>query len=230
MNHLSYADDMVLMSPSVKGLQLLLNICGSYALNHDIIYSTDKSYCMICWPKHILYKFIPRFYLQDDLLEFVTVYKYLGVLINNRMSDDDELRARMRGIYSTGNMVIRKFGKCSLNCKILMFKTFLSQLYACSLWSSYKVASYYRVKVAHNDVFRTLINVPRYESASTQFVAHGVPNLDVVLRRSYFSLMSRVLKSTNTIVSALVSNEPRLHSRLWHRWGLALGRDMVIHF
>ena len=30
MNHLMYADDIVLLSPSATGLSLLLNVCGKY--------------------------------------------------------------------------------------------------------------------------------------------------------------------------------------------------------
>ena len=227
VNHLCYADDMVLLAPSKRGLQRLLDVCGNYALEHDIIYNTDKSYCMISWPKRFLFKFVPSFTLQNDCLKYKSVYKYLGVLINEKMTDDDEICKRMRNIYGTGNMVARKFAKCNISCKISMFKTFLSQIYACSLWSSYKVATYCKVKVSHNDVFRALLNVPRYESASAQFVSHNVPNLDVILRASYYSLMSRVKRSANSIVSALVTSEARTHSRLWHRWSVALGRDLV---
>ena len=185
---------------------------------------------MICWPKRFLLKFVPHFYLQGDHLQFKTVYKYLGVLIKDNMSDDDEMSKRMRGIYSTGNMVIRKFAKCSIHCKVQMFKTFLSQVYGCSLWASYKVASYSKAKVAHNDIFRSLLNTPRYESASTLFAAHQVNNLDSVLRTNYYSLIRRVKGSTNRIIVALRTSEARLHSRLWHRWSVALGRDMVEAF
>ena len=108
-----------------------------------------------------------------------------------------------------------------------MFRTFLSQVYGCSLWASYKVTSYSKVKVAHNDVFRSLLQVPRYESASALFVTHSVNNLDAVLRTNYYSLMNRVNNSNNVIVTSLRNSEARIQSRLWQRWSIALGRDMV---
>ena len=227
VNHLSYADDMVLIAPSAYALQSLLNICSTYAIVHNILYNTEKSYCMICWPKRFLFKFLPNFYLQNDVLEYISVYKYLGVLINEHMNDNDEMLQRMRNIYATGNMVIRKFGKCGTDIKILMFKTFLSQVYCCSLWTSYKMSSYTKTKVSHNDIFRSLFLVPRYESASTLFASHNVRNLDAVLRANYYSLMCRVTNSSNSIVQALVTSEARLRSRIWHSWGVALGQDMA---
>ena len=37
INHVAYADDMVLLAPSAKALQSLINICVEYASDHDII-------------------------------------------------------------------------------------------------------------------------------------------------------------------------------------------------
>ena len=47
VNHLSYADDMAILSPSASGLQKRLNICASYAIKHYIIYSVKKTHCMV---------------------------------------------------------------------------------------------------------------------------------------------------------------------------------------
>ena len=110
-----------------------------------------------------------------------------------------------------------------------MFKVFFSSIYACGLWCTYKVASFSKIKVSHNDIFRSLLNVNRGESASTLFVQHQVNNIDVVMRVCYMSLLRRVLSSENKLVASLVRSEVRIHSRLWHRWGVALGRDIVEH-
>ena len=47
INHLFYADDLVLMCPSYRGLQDLLDTCASYADNHDIKFNTSKSVVLI---------------------------------------------------------------------------------------------------------------------------------------------------------------------------------------
>ena len=46
INHLMYADGLVILSPSVKGLQGLLDICHVYGQNHDILFNHDKTVCM----------------------------------------------------------------------------------------------------------------------------------------------------------------------------------------
>ena len=43
INHLMYADDLVLLSPSATGLRELLRTCEKYSKEHAIIYNSKKS-------------------------------------------------------------------------------------------------------------------------------------------------------------------------------------------
>ena len=45
-NHLMYADDIILFSPSVKGLQNLINVCYEYGASHGITFNKAKTVCM----------------------------------------------------------------------------------------------------------------------------------------------------------------------------------------
>ena len=47
LNHLMYADDNVLLAPSLKGLQKLLNITYSYGTAHGIMFNKLKTVCML---------------------------------------------------------------------------------------------------------------------------------------------------------------------------------------
>ena len=37
LNHIIYVDDLCCFSPSLHGLQDLLNVCSNYAVEHDIV-------------------------------------------------------------------------------------------------------------------------------------------------------------------------------------------------
>ena len=43
INHLIYADDIVLFAPSAKGLQCLINICFNYGNLHNITFNESKT-------------------------------------------------------------------------------------------------------------------------------------------------------------------------------------------
>ena len=42
MGSLALADDVILLSPSVQGIQELVSICESHARDMDLVFSTDK--------------------------------------------------------------------------------------------------------------------------------------------------------------------------------------------
>jgi len=43
VNHLMFADDICAFSPSISGLQRLLDICGDYAAEHEIALHCNKT-------------------------------------------------------------------------------------------------------------------------------------------------------------------------------------------
>ena len=221
-NHLAYADDVVLLAPSASALRSLLAVCDQFAKSHDILFSTDKTYCMASWPKQSKENCNPDFSLQGDCLETVKDFKYLGFNISNTFLDNTELMKCTRKIYAIGNMVIRRFKECSQRCQVLMFKTYCASIYGSALWSSFNVAAYQRLKVAHNDVLRCLFGRPRYHSASEIFVQHNLPNLDCIVRRSSYSLMERVRRSSNSMLIALRTSWARVVSKVWQRWNKSL--------
>ena len=53
INHLMYADDLVILSPSVSGLSALVQVCELYGLNHDIKYNSKKSAVLILKSKYM---------------------------------------------------------------------------------------------------------------------------------------------------------------------------------
>ena len=59
INHLMYADDLVLIAPSIRAMQILLNYCDSFARDHDVIYSTRKTVCMFLIPKCFKSSIVP---------------------------------------------------------------------------------------------------------------------------------------------------------------------------
>ena len=46
VNHLAYADDLVLLCPSLKGVLRLIHECQIYGINNDITHNCTKTVCM----------------------------------------------------------------------------------------------------------------------------------------------------------------------------------------
>ena len=98
INHICYADDLVILAPSVRALQCLLDQCSKYAEEHDVTFSVGvdgKSQCMICWLRKYRSKFLPSFSLSGVVLPIVDRYEYLGYTVRDNQQDDDEMVKRV---------------------------------------------------------------------------------------------------------------------------------------
>ena len=80
VNHISYADDMCLLSFSSAGMQKLLNICDQYSNDHDLIYNSKKTMCMCFTPKSCK-SYECKLSLNQESLTYVREARYLGVVI-----------------------------------------------------------------------------------------------------------------------------------------------------
>ena len=92
INHLMYADDLIMMSPYIAGLQQLLRVYMKYGLQFDIKFNPKKSVIMIVRTKDDQKLKFPSFYLSEEELDIVTKLKYVGHIIRNDPSDDDDIQ------------------------------------------------------------------------------------------------------------------------------------------
>ena len=99
MAALFYADDMALLSPSIKGLQVLLDKCSEFCTQWDICLNVKKSKAMYFGkkcvePSHLV--------LNAKSLDWVDTWRYLGV----------DLKTGSR-FCCTANERIKKFYRCA---------------------------------------------------------------------------------------------------------------------
>lgn len=91
VNHLLYADDLVIMSPYSAGLQQLLKVCAEYGEQFNIKFNSKKSVVMVVRPKEQRKTLFPAFYLAGGELSVVDKVKYLGHIIRSDLVDDDDI-------------------------------------------------------------------------------------------------------------------------------------------
>ena len=89
---LSYADDMVLLAPTVTALQTLLEVCRAYDAPHNIVYNTTKTVCMLVGPKQSQGQYSTRVRLRNKELCFVQEFRYLGHVMTADCRDDKDIK------------------------------------------------------------------------------------------------------------------------------------------
>jgi len=88
LNNLMFADDLCVFCPSVRGLQRILDVCQAYAESHGIIVNCSKTVCMTLKAKCAKSTVTPLLTLACQTVKPVNHYKYLGVLLDNELSDN----------------------------------------------------------------------------------------------------------------------------------------------
>ena len=109
INHIMYADDLVLISPSSAGLSQLLHECEKFGTRHDLKYNAKKSAVMIYRSMTLKGCTIPNFKLNGIILHVVASYKYLGHYITGDLSDDDDINRQRRTLFVQGNNLLYVF-------------------------------------------------------------------------------------------------------------------------
>ena len=138
INHLIYADDLVIFSTGSYGQQMLVNACGHYGNDCSILFNEKKTVCMLIQPNARKLRQVP-IYLNNRMLSYVNVYKYLGHLINSDLKDNDDIQAQTRLFYARGNALIRDFKFASLSVKNHLFTNFCDVPYCTYLWTNFSV-------------------------------------------------------------------------------------------
>ena len=194
VNHLMYADYLVLLSPCKIGLSRLLKCCDDYAVSHDIVYNGSKRCVLICSPNKTV-STDPVFRIHNNLIVRKPKVKYLGHIISEDMSDDADVFRQVKCLYIRGNNIIsRKFANCSINVKLVVFKTYCSCLYTSQLWGTCLSRTMNRLKVAYND--SQPLNI--------------------------YSFMKRIQCMNNEMVHSIVHSDLIFSSLLWLNWSRRL--------
>ena len=137
VNSLSYADDMVLLAPTVTALQTLLEVFLAYAGPHDIAYNTTKTLCMLIRPKQSQGLFSTRVRHGNEELSFVEEFRYLGHIVTADCGDDKDIKKQFRRQNAVGNMLVRKFSFAPIEAKIQLFKSYCYPIYGCAGWATH---------------------------------------------------------------------------------------------
>ena len=218
INHLMYADDLVIFSPSVTGLKMLIDACEQFGNANDVKYNSLKS-CLMTFRCNKMKQYVfPKFYLNNNELIESDCVKYLGHYITNDLRDDIDIQRQIKKLYAQGNILLRKFHMCSVGAKVLLFRSYCSSLYACQLWWKYNKSTINKLNVTYHNVLKMFIGVPKFESSSLVCSIYNVQCCQSVRRNLIYNFMRRVSKCNNSVIVSLISSSLYFTSEIRNHW------------
>ena len=214
VNVLAYADDIVLLSPSRLGLQKLVDRCQSFALERSISFNVKKTVCMTFNPQrpysssHLSNSKSPIITLCGSVLTWVTHFKYLGHVIDDKLKDDGDMRRIKRSLYYSANMLCALLGQANKDVLMKLFKSYCTNLYGCELWDVVRDKTAFRqLCVAYHSCIKKLVRVPKSFRNHSLCYALGILPLPMLVAKRQLLFFKRLLCCDNVIVKTLFDSD-----------------------
>ena len=208
INVLAYADDIVLLAPAWRAMQQLLDILSNQACMINMQCNVGKTVCMVFPPrkrKMQITSTFPVFNIGGLAVQFVHTFKYLGHIINSRLSDDDDIQREIRNLFMRANILARKFKHCSRRVKTILFKSYCICFYDASLWARYSKGKINKLRSCYNRCIKLFFSYQRCDSMTQILLDLGLYSFDTILSNSCFILRNQLHACNNHIVSHLLS-------------------------
>jgi hypothetical protein len=181
---IAYADDIVLMSATVEGLNLQLQICACWSKENQIEFNSSKSF-VICfanrknkWPAGVQ---IPAF-LDGNLIPTASEVIHLGRILTYDLDDSSELIRVARSFNKQFHSFHCRFVGIN-NFQLLkhIFNSFCTSFYGLEGIDIEKVsgASVRFFEKSVNIALMKMLRLPR-ESVSPHLIAEGIMNANAV--------------------------------------------------
>ena len=156
--------------------------------------------------------------LSGNNIDFVHEIKYLGVRIKSSVKTSSDVVRQTRKFYAQTNMLPRNFRYCSNDVKCTLFKSFWANMYCCPLWFNPTSSTTKKLITSYNSALRNLLLIKKPYSASTMFVAHGIPSFYELLRTSIYRFADRVSKNSNFMIMACMTRIVYIHTPIRQWW------------
>ena len=124
MAAVAYADDIVLLAPTVRAMRHLLSVCDNFASKYDVVFNALKSKCLafktyVGRQLHMEHVPSTHFCIGGKVIEFVDSWPHLGHILNvNRDDGADMEKTRNALCGQITNIALFRtlfFLFCSLN-------------------------------------------------------------------------------------------------------------------
>jgi len=137
----------------------------------------------------IVAKSFPQFQLGASHIAYVHKFRYLGHIITDDFKDNADITREIRSLFYRTNMLIRRFGKCSMDVKRVLFRSYCLCLYDTGLWKFYKTTVINKLKSAYNRCMKMFFGYSQYHSVTQMLLDLALPSFETLITNSRFTFM-----------------------------------------
>lgn len=152
-----YADDLVLLSPTVHGLRSMLGTCERFGELYSVQYNPKKTVCALFSRRKVENK--PLIKLCGSEIKWVETFKHLGNIIAENLSEEPDVKHKKGDLIQRVNSVLSTLDGSSDEILRTVFNSQCSHLYGTSIWNFHD-KSMKMFEVVWNRSVRRLFKLP----------------------------------------------------------------------
>ena len=197
---LEYADDVVLLSPTVDALENMLKICEKYSVDFSIKFNTSKSKLLVFSenPTNVKVNF------QGNTIPQVKSETHVGHLMSNSPHmQERRVSQACKTLIGQFNLLSVKLGFCSPEVLYFLFQNYCMSLYGCQLWDYSNESVMASVFVTWRKCVRNIFSIPYNTHCNLVHLIAQDSSVRVKLHKRYFKFFNNASKSNNTLVSMM---------------------------
>ena len=207
---MAYCDDIILLSTSLKTLQILVDKCAEFGLKWNISFNPKKS-CIIHAGSKLYKDPQVKIKLYGNDLEIVDKTKYLGLMVSDTMNFSSHIESKLKEVQRTYNSLYqygtRPYGLNPFT-KAHIYKTFClpKALYGLGV---IKVPHHLlkKLEIIQNDVIRSTLGLSKYNHLSEIKEVLGIQTIEHSYLKYKCSLIGLLKRHplSNSILQLLIS-------------------------
>ena len=202
-----YADDLLLLSPTLEGLQEMVKTCEDFAHNHNLKFSTStdikkcKTKCMAFTKRKIDLKDIK---LNGKVLPWVTSAKHLGCKLTNNINglSKDILEKRAQYI-NRANELDQEFYFAHAKTRVMINNIFNTSFYGSQIWDLFDFEAE-RVEKTWNVSQRIFLKLPRNSHRFFIEPLSGTRHIRFAMLKRFVNFIQMMASSSKRVLRFLL--------------------------
>ena len=206
-NILGYADDVVLASPSSKGLQVLID---KFSFMLDAIclkINANKTYYMIfkC-KKYKKFDYDNHILLKGVVLQRVHQCKYLGVILSETLNLALDIKRMNSQFLKQFFGMYRKFSFNNWAVLGFLFQSYCTSFYGSNLWydKKYSQREFRALSVSYHKCIKLMLRLPIWESNHYACNIAGLPIFKHLINKKILCYFFNIINSKSPCLSQLL--------------------------
>ena len=204
-NILVYADDIVLLSPSITALKYMINICEEYSRNFDLIFNSNKCELVIFCKDKFVKNSKPIILMNNSILKISNSYTHLGINITNNNNQIIDFNNIIRDLKIKCNIIKNEFSKLSYLTKVELFNSHCMSLFGCCLWKI-ESKNFQRIQIEWRKCIRLLLNLPYNTHNNLIPGLIKSRSVDVIINNRFLNFYFNGLNSDNELKKIIFLN------------------------